>query len=113
MKVTTEEFNKFWDEVLGKDWYTDEGEIVEDEPLVELSDMVLAWQGTGAPEPNGILKARDLLDGPRTYLSATTIFKRWKKAQSTTVVLATFEVPNENKDALLEQIKAMGGKVVR
>ena len=113
MKVSHEEFDRFWDEVLGADWYLEEGDDDTGSALVEISDMAIAWQGRGKPEPNGILNARDLADGARSVLSAVAIFKRWKKQQTTTTIVASFDVPNDQVAALLDQIKALKGKVLK
>jgi len=42
--------------------------------------------------------------------SLETYFKRWKKAQSTTVLCV--EMPNDKVDAIKAAIKAAGGKVL-
>lgn len=117
MKVTQEEFDRFWDEVLGHDWYNDhdDDECDGESPdgTVNLDEIVIRWQGLERPTPKGLIKERDI-DDRLGFLAVSTaaLFKRWRKAQTTTVVMATFEVPHEGKAALLAQIKALKGKVL-
>jgi hypothetical protein len=115
MKITQDEFNRFWDEVLGNDWY-DDGETDLDAPddaLVDLEVIDPRWQGSASPEPKGLIKARDI-DMERGFLAVTVtaLFKRWRKAQTNTTVIASFDVPNDQVDAMLAQIKALKGKVI-
>lgn len=116
MKITHEEFNRFWDEVLGDDWY-DDGETDLDAPedvLVDLETIDPRWQDTGTrPVPKGLIKARDLdLDCGQLTVTATTLFKRWRKTQTATTIIASFDVPNEEADAMLAKIRALKGKVI-
>lgn len=115
MKVAREEFDRFWDDVLGSDWYDDGDESLDDETtdaVVDLVEIVPRWQAyQRRPEPKGLLKERDF-DGDFLAVSASALFKRWRKSQTTTVVTASFEVAHEGKTALLEQIKALKGKVL-
>lgn len=112
MKVAQEEFDRFWDEVLGDDWYNDgDGDGETPDGLVSLDEIVPRWQGSGRPEPKALIKERDIDRLGFLAVSTAALFKRWRKAQTTTVVMATFEVPHEGKAALLEQIKALKGRV--
>lgn len=114
MKVTTVEFNKFWDETLGRDWY-DDGDEVDYEDLTALVTVEYTcprWQGqTALPEPKGIIKQRDI-DGD-CITNVVSLFKRWRKSQTTSAFVVKFDVPNEERDAFLKQVEAMKGVVVK
>jgi hypothetical protein len=111
MKIAREEYDRFWDQAFGKDWYIEEGEDDGESLLVEIGDMCAVWQGDGDPKPRGVLTARDLTDD--VAIGVSKMYKRWKKAQTTTTVVASFDAPNDATEALLAQIKALGGKVLK
>lgn len=115
MKVPLEEFDRFWADVLGDDWYVEDDDAgYEDGELVDLLAFQIEWQGSGEPSANDYIKEREIEVRGRTVflnVSPTALFRRWRKAQATTTIVAVFEVPKDEAAALLEQIKALGGKV--
>jgi len=111
MKIAREEYERFWNETFGEAWYIEEGEDDGESLLVEIGDMCAVWQGVGDPKPSGVLTARDLADD--VAIGVSKVYKRWKKAQTTTTIVASFDVANDGAEALLAQIKALGGKVLK
>ena len=118
--VSSEEFERFWSEVLGDDWYMEEG--LEDydperDDVVELDDWYVRWQGPRKvadedipPAPPHVKKNEyDPLHGITTGLR--TLFERWKKAQTHTTVVARFVVPKERAGALVNRLKVMDAEV--
>lgn len=114
MKVAREEFERFWDEVLGSDWYDDQDsdDVDDDDDMVDLSGVCPRWQGAGYAEPKGLLAEKDIR-GEWLACSFTALYKRWKRAQTTTILRASFEVPNEEAPDLIAKIKALGGKILK
>jgi hypothetical protein len=117
MKISKIEFDRFWEAVLGSDWYVDEGPCPEDgdEPtdLYAIDEVVLGWQGPGDPEPTQYIKAKDLEDGARSTLSMEVIYLRWIKAQKTRTLVVTFDVPKDALEELTAKILALGGKIIK
>lgn len=115
MKISTEEFNKFWDEVLGSDWYVEEGEYDEDGPVTHVGDVTVGWQGKGDPKPGPFFSEEEFDKGGvfcRLEVSLLTLFKRWKKGQTTATVVVKFEVPHEELETLLSRLKDMKGEIL-
>ena len=115
VKVPLEEFDRFWDDVLGDDWYIEDYDLgYEDGEFADISAFEIQWQGSGEPSANDYIKEREIDVRGRTVLlsvSPTALFRRWRKAQVTTTIVAVFEAPKDEAAALVEQIKALGGKV--
>lgn len=61
--------------------------------------------------PIVVITAQDLSDD--VAIGVGKMYKRWKKSQTTTTIVASFDVPNDTAEALLAQIKALGGKVLK
>lgn len=114
LKLTKLEFEKFWDGALGPDWYVEDGACPEDEDPPEaefdFDATWIGWQGRGKPKPTEFITARDLVDG-MTSLEFEPIYKRWLKAQTHVTIVATFEVPHADADAIKKRIEEMGGAV--
>jgi hypothetical protein len=112
MKVKKEEIYQFWDEALGENWYND-GEGDFDADKVDLDDVYPRWQGQSHPaEPGGLIKSKDI-DGDFLAISCTTLFKRWRSQRTNTMFTVIFDVPKEQAATLMEQVKALGGKVTK
>lgn len=105
MKVSQEEFTKFWDEVFGRDWYAEEGDV--DSDIVDLSESIwVAWQGEGNPrKPPFMTQDEWDLD---LDVEVRELFKRWRKAQTHATVKATFEIPTDKLDDFLATLKTLG-----
>lgn len=123
MKVSKEEFNKFWNEILGKDWYIDDDDVfdvdfVDDQdPEVLLSnDGVIAWQGHGRLNKSSLPKYVKSSEYDTIKFSGfltiglLTLFKRWKKNQSHTTFCAYFTVKKDEEDELREALKCLGAR---
>ena len=115
--VSSEEFERFWSEVLGEDWYLEEG-LEDYDPVrdrtVELDDWYVSWQGFSREDvpstpPHVEEDEYDPLHGITTGL--LTLFERWKKAQTHTTVVARFVVPKERAGALVNRLKVMDAEV--
>lgn len=113
LKITKREFETFWDEVLGKDWYIEEGECPEDDDddddVFDLSDLAIQWQGDGSePKLHGALKT---LKGIEPCMAFAPLFRKWEQAQTHVQIVATFVVPKDQADAVRKQIVSLGGEV--
>jgi hypothetical protein len=114
VKCTNEEFNRFWDEVLGHDWYDDGDDVDFEDPtaLIVLEHSCPRWQGEGdRPEPKGIITQRDI--DHDCIMNVTSLFTRWRNAQMTTTFVVTFNVPNDECTAFLTKISDMKGVVAK
>lgn len=114
--VSTEEFEAFWSEVLGGDWYVDDGLYDFDPKIdktVELDDWVIGYQGRakGAAIETPKYVKRDEFDDPFIHTGLLTLFNRWKAAQTHTVLVASFRVPKNEVKKFTKAIEKLGGKV--
>ncbi|MDG4792060.1 hypothetical protein O7626_40300 [Micromonospora sp. WMMD1102] len=113
--ITRDEFNRFWDEVLGNDWCIEETDIPDqwwdgdDSEPITIEYLTLEWQvmGPREPSPTTWITARDLRDGSPNFF---TLLKRWRGEQTTVTVVV--EVPREREADLLAAVKELGGRVV-
>jgi len=111
MKTTKTEFDAFWAEVLGTDWYLEDPSFDDQEPSFVLDDSCIAYQGSGKPEtPPPFVKAKELEErGAHLGIGVVTLFKRWHAAQTETTFLMEFTVPNEKADDLRKTLTDLGG----
>lgn len=108
VKIIGGEWNRFYaDESAWPEgaWYDDaeitiDGQLVDDFDLSEVSDTSMLTVSGGIV----------FLDGSVEDLSLETHFKRWRKRQTTTVILV--EIPKCDVDAIKSAIKNAGGKVI-
>ena len=112
--LTKSEFDKFWDDALGKDWYIYEWDV-DDEDFDRAAPhtpftvgyLSLGWQGGDKdPEPTAYLTNSDL----QTYVEGMNVLHRWKNAQTATTVVA--DVPLDKLEEVLAAITAAGGTVI-
>jgi hypothetical protein len=113
METTKTEFDTFWSEVLGSDWYLDEPSFDDEEFKFVLDDSAIRYQGTGhRPDtPPPFVKAQEIGDYGMLEVGVATLFKRWHLAQTTTFIVAEFRVPKEEAEALRRTLTEMGGKL--
>lgn len=114
MKATKADYNKFWDDVLGDNWYIDEGECPEpDDPedtVYDIDDAWVAWQGK---EKNPSDRVCEYLTGPvpyeeLTHLKLQPIYEKWLLSQTHTTLVATFTVPKAEAAAFRAKLKELG-----
>lgn len=109
----------FWLEVLGKNFYLDEG--MEDydpstQSTVEIEDWYLRYQGGAETWTNPLVRPNEYDTNPNGLVGINTgletLFDRWKEAQVCTFVVAKFVVPKgAEADALIARLKEMGAEL--
>lgn len=112
LTLTKRDFDLFWDEVLGKDWYidewlTDQGDdidVLAPGETFTIKEICLAWQGEGLPEPTKWISRRQLGDG----LNFFALFEAWKTGQPTVTV--SFTVDADRADEVIAAVAKLGGK---
>lgn len=109
--ITYEEFDRFWGEVLGDDWYIDECDAPESwiegtdsGASAAISALELGWQG-GEPKPTEWITRRDLARGPNFF----TLLKRWRAKQKVTYL--TVQVPTQRREEFLKMVAEFGGRL--
>jgi len=113
MKVPLKEFNDFWNEILGDDWYIGDEDYDEDEHegVVLIGEFIVAYQGKGnAERPKHVNKSE--MDTRVITTGLLTLFERWRKAKTHTDVVAYFSVPHEKLSELKKEIGRLGGSVI-
>lgn len=112
--ISVVKFEKFWAEVLGEDFYVEEG--LEDYdpgnsgPTVELDDWYLCYQGRKEqPTPPKHVRP-DEWDRNNIATGLLTLFERWEKAQTCATIIASFDVPHDELDAFVERLREMGAE---
>jgi len=112
MKTTKTEFDAFWTEVLGTDWYLEDPSFDDQEPSFVLDDSCITYQGDGKPKtPPPFVKVKELPElGAHLEVGVATLFKRWHTAQTTTIFLMEFTVPNEEVEGLRKTLEDLGGR---
>lgn len=113
MKTTKSEFDTFWNEVLGRDWYLDDPSFDDEEPTFVLDDSAIRYQGPGRgpSKPPPFVKAKEMDTNGYLDVGVATLFKRWHEAQTTVTIAAEFKVPKERADAVRQAILDLGGKI--
>lgn len=114
--VSAKEFEAFWSEVLGSDWYIDDGLYDYDsevDKVVELDEWWIAYQGSAKGSEIKTPKHVKKNEFDDWYITTglLTLFKRWKDAQTHTVLVASFRVPNDEVQKFTKAIEKLGGKV--
>jgi len=114
--VSVFEFEKFWAEVLGEDFYVEEG--LEDYdpkvggPTVELDDGYLCYQGREEHPTRPKHVRRDEWHRNNIETGLLTLFERWQKAKTSATVIASFDVPHDEFDAFVERLRKMGAELL-
>lgn len=114
--VSTEEFEAFWGEVLGGDWYIDDGLYDYDpevDKTVKLDDWIIGYQGKAKASEIEIPKyvKKGEFDDRFIDTGLLTLFNRWKASQSHTVLVASFRVPKDEVKKFTKAIDKLGGKM--
>lgn len=120
MRINKKEFDKFWDETLGDDWYID-GDAIDDDGNQDLeivinNDYLVAWQGSGRLKKSSLPKHvkpseyDDMTLSGVLTIGLLTLFKRWKKSQSHTTFYAIFTVKKDGEAELREVLKSLGAR---
>lgn len=108
------EFNLFWDEVFGDDWYIDDSYFSEAGHEVTIGHETIVWQGHGSPTSSECIYESELpnLNKNEKFLSIGLIevFKRWRKLQNNTVLQAIFPVSagSDVDMVLMKNLTSMG-----
>lgn len=110
--ITKKEFDKFWDEVLGNDWYIEEWNVGDDEyehakpnDTLTITEMTLGWQNWNRdPEPNGYMTAARLKSG--SHLAA---LRAWINQQEMRHVSAY--IPSERVAEFNDFVRQLGGQL--
>ena len=109
VKVTGSEWNRFYaDAEAWPDgaWYEDEEITVDGKTAGDDFDLSAVPDGAMLTVKGGVVYLKeDTNEGP----SLEAHFKRWRKRQTTTVLVV--EVPHEAAEAVRTAIAAAGGKV--
>lgn len=112
MKIIAKELNLFWDEVLGLDWYVEEGaeDWTCDEPpdaIIEIEDYAyLGWQGDGEETLTPLMESMLRRDSTREVYNIKELYEEWKKSQTRSFLLV--EVPHEKREAFEAFLAANG-----
>jgi len=108
VKVTGIEWNRFYaDAEAWPDgaWHEDEEITVDGNAPPEDFDLSAVPDGATLTVAGGVVYLKGLKEGP----SLETHFKRWRKRQTTTLLVV--EVAHEAAEAVCAAIAAAGGKV--
>ena len=114
--TTRGEFDRFWDETLGDDWYIDDWDVPEDEwhipdmpadTAFTFTFLGLGWQGTKDPTPTPWITARDLAG----EIDVVSLFRRWRAASDPTVAHFHVKVPAEHVAAFQAFTKSIDATV--
>lgn len=114
MRISKIEFNKFWNEILGDDWYVDDDDFEFDDELDEvvLEDVVLAYQGNKDIKLPKYAKRPELDERfGRLTTGLKTLFRRWRKSQTHVTFIMHFTVEKDKENELREKLEALGGKI--
>lgn len=112
LRMTRAEFDRFWDDVLGDNWYIDESNLDDaldvDDPayVLDIEYLSLGWQGSGLASATEWISRRDLDNGVRFE----TLVRRWRAKQ--TMKVAAVEVPADRLADLAAAVRALGGTVL-
>lgn len=119
MKIVKVEWDKFWT-ALGRDFYVDDTDMCPEDDsdlapndIIEITYGTLFWQGRGRMDPTNFvnhpaIKPSDIYNGD-INIGILTVFRRWRKAQTTVSVSA--EIPRGKEGEFKAAVKALGGKV--
>ena len=108
VKVTGAEWNRFYADAQAWPegaWHEDEELTVDGEEPPEDFDLAAVPDASMIAVSGGVV----YLDGVEELPSLEAHFKRWRKRQTTTVLVV--EVPNKAVDSVRAAISAAGGKV--
>lgn len=109
-KTTGAEFKRFYEDEV---FWPNDGTYHEDETVFVDGAHVGDWDSENIADAAQLTLSGGIVLGPKLIgkePSFEAYFKRWKKQQSTTIFAV--ECSNESKDAVVEAIKAAGGKVI-
>lgn len=99
------EITDFWRNGFPEGYYSDDCEI----EVVGEHDENLLEPDTNYPLSKFGNLYPDMYDGGENVISFTSAFNRWKKAQTTEVLIV--DVPKEKADEARQQIASLGYKV--
>lgn len=108
VKVTGGEWNRFYAEAEAWPdgaWHEDEEITIDGKALPDDFDLSAVPDAAILTLTGGVVYLKELEEGP----SLETLFKRWRKRQTTTVLVV--EVPHEAVEAVRAAIASAGGKV--
>lgn len=107
--ITKGEFERFYDEVLGRDWYIEDWngddedyENAGDTEVLVIGHLALVWQGEGKPEPTDWITRRQLdrMD------DGLALLRTWLARQHTRMI--SFDVPADKLEELVAFALGLG-----
>lgn len=120
--TTKGEFDRFWDDVLGDDWYIHEWDVddthwgsdVPDALPLTISLLDIDWQGRGDPKPTSWITAVDIADGDRGVPGGLglVLLQRWLAVNARDSVRYVVTVPSDRVAAFVEWVDANGAHTV-
>jgi hypothetical protein len=109
--ISKKQFDEFWDEVLGSNWYIEEWNVDDDEYehadsnyMLTITTLSLGWQSfREEPEPNGYMTAARIKSG--SHLAA---LRSWLDRQE--MIHVSAYIPKESLAEFYEFLKRVGGQ---
>lgn len=104
------EFDKFWDEVLGRNWCIEDWDVdgdlyenAQDDTILTISTLSLAWELRNEPEPNEYMTPARLRS-----LDHLPVLRAWLKHQAMRQVSAW--IPADSVPEFEAFLKRVGGQ---
>lgn len=108
MKLPKSEFDQFWDEVCGDEWYIEDTDFDDQSDVIDLpEEMRIVFNGFCSFSTNDVIREEDVEDDDLLIVPA---IKRWRILKLNTTIVAKWTVPNEQAPGLRKAIEALGGK---
>lgn len=115
--ITKAEFDAFYDQVLGDDWYIEEWNVdfdvyehAQPDTVLRIDLFWLAWLGSaGHPTPTTWITSEDL-DRHLDIRWLADALDRWRRGQKTSTVAV--EIPTSHLPEFRQLVAAAGGQII-